>query len=68
MKFLLECKETRHLITSHDAAGLTIMHYGVAGGNPNMIDLLISKVRNFATCRTMRVSVTIAPALLEQSL
>ena len=47
MKFLLECKEAHHLITSRDAAGLTIMHYAVTGGNPDMIDLLISKVHNF---------------------
>ena len=44
MKFLMESRETHNLIGSHDAAGLTIMHYAVVGGNPDMIDLLISKV------------------------
>ena len=44
VKFLMESRETHNLIGSCDAAGLTIMHYAVVGGNPDMMDLLISKV------------------------
>ena len=51
VKFLMESRDTHNLVASRDAAGLTIMHYAVVRGNPDMIDLLISKVCTYTHTR-----------------
>ncbi|XP_065905950.1 inversin-like isoform X2 [Dysidea avara] len=43
VRFLMEHKDTHHLVVSCDDAGLTLLHYAVTHGNSDVIDLLVSK-------------------------